>query len=85
MRRRLERKVRGGVTFKIEELIVRDLVKAGVQEDNIRLSGESTICSCLKTDPTGEKIYKYHSCRRDNGKDPERPGFGSSLCIMQLH
>jgi copper oxidase (laccase) domain-containing protein len=74
------RDIRSGVAFTLSALIARELRSLGVVASNIEVSSQSTICDRY----TDESGYRYHSARRDAGKDPERPGFGSSLCVLFL-
>jgi copper oxidase (laccase) domain-containing protein len=79
------RDIRGGIAFTLSALIARELRSLGVEASNIEVSSQSTICERY-ADESGHLLpeYRYHSARRDTGKDPERPGFGSSLCVLFL-
>jgi copper oxidase (laccase) domain-containing protein len=74
---------RGGIALMLSSLIKRDLVQEGVLTHNIEVSNHSTICERL-IHKNNKPQFLYHSARRDAGKDPERPGFGSNLCILFL-
>jgi copper oxidase (laccase) domain-containing protein len=81
------RPVRDGVTFTLATLIERELRSAGVHI--IGISDHSTICEAYETElatkfKDAPKVYRYHSARRDAGKDTERPGFGSNQAILFL-
>jgi copper oxidase (laccase) domain-containing protein len=78
------RETRGGTALALASLIVRDLVHEGVKRENIEASEHSTICELSPDNLTKGTGYRYHSARRDAGKDPERPGFGINLCVLFL-
>ncbi|KFA77226.1 hypothetical protein S40288_10581 [Stachybotrys chartarum IBT 40288] len=80
------RSVRGShVSLKLCGLIGRELARAGVRVENISFSDHSTICTQYEDQSSfPASTYMYHSARRDLGKDPERPAFGSSLCTISL-
>jgi len=75
------RSCKGGISLMLCSLIRRDLMREGLAEELIETSCHSTIC---EENPEYQGVYMYHSARRDADKDPERPGFGSNLCILQL-
>jgi hypothetical protein len=79
------RGINGGKALKLSSLIVRDLVQQGIKVENIELNSESTICECFPGKEGEHAVYKYHSARRDNGRDLERPGFGLSLSVLFLN
>lgn len=79
------RPVVSGVSMMLSTIIAGDLKEMGLLEHNIEINTGSTICErrqYYRGDPLSS--FCYHSCRRDNGKDPERPGFGSSSCVVFL-
>ena len=79
------RPIGSGVAFMLSALIAKDLVAAGLVPTNIDISSESTIVERYADESgTLSSDYRYHSAQRDAGKDPERPRFGSSLCVMYL-
>jgi copper oxidase (laccase) domain-containing protein len=78
------RDIRGGTALELAGLIVRNLVQEGVERENIDVSGHSTICERSLKQGIESAVYRYHSARRDAGKDPERPGFGVNLCVLFL-
>jgi copper oxidase (laccase) domain-containing protein len=79
------RPINSGISFKISTLIARELKAVGIKPSNTDVSRQSTICERY-ADESGQLLseYRYHSARRDAGKDPERPGFGSNLCVIYL-
>lgn len=78
------RKIKGGTALMLATLIVRDLMHEGITRERIEVSGHSTICESWPTVGNEADVYRYHSARRDAGKDAERPGFGVNLCILFL-
>ena len=78
------RDIKGGTTFMLSSLIARDLEQAGVKRENVGVSELSTICARYPGQGTENILYQFHSARRDAGKDPERPAFGSNLCVLFL-
>jgi len=75
------RSCNGGISLMLCSLIHRDLIHEGLRGEHIEISCHSTICEEYHGH---QGVYMYHSARRDADKDPERPGFGSNLCILQL-
>ena len=78
------RDIRGGTALMLASLIVRDLIEEGVVREKIEVSAHSTICESWPVVDNEAVVYRYHSARRDTGKDAERPGFGVNLCILFL-
>ena len=78
------RETRGRTALMLATLIVRDLIHNGVTKERIEVSKHSTICEIWPTMSNEADVYRYHSARRDTGKDLERPGFGVNLCILFL-
>jgi copper oxidase (laccase) domain-containing protein len=78
------RDIREGTALALSGLIVRNLMQEGVKGENIDVSGHSTICERYPEQGIESAVYRYHSARRDAGKDPERPGFGVNLCVLFL-
>jgi copper oxidase (laccase) domain-containing protein len=70
-----------GIAFRLEEVIVRELVKSGLSKENITESSHSTV---INQYPDGNGAFMFHSARRDKGPDPERPGNGLSLSTIFL-
>lgn len=78
------RDIEGGTTLMLSSLIARDLEEAGVKRENVGVSALSTICARYLGQGAENILYQFHSARRDAGKDPERPAFGSNLCVLFL-
>lgn len=78
------REIRGGTALKLASLIVKDLVHEGVMMAMIEVSEHSTICESWPRVGDEAVVHRYHSARRDAGKDAERPGFGVNLCLLYL-
>jgi copper oxidase (laccase) domain-containing protein len=77
-----KKEINGGKSFMLSSLIARELGRQGVKLDNVELNSQSTVCECFPGIKGEHATYKYHSARRDNGRDLERPGFGLSLCVL---
>ena len=83
------RDIRGGTALMLASLIIRDLMHEGIMQEKIEVSEHSTICESWPAVGDEQKanetvVYRYHSARRDAGKDSERPGFGVNLCVLFL-
>jgi copper oxidase (laccase) domain-containing protein len=78
------RETKGGTALMLETLIIRDLMQEGVTRERFEVSEHSTIYEKWPTPRDEADVYRYHSSRRDAGKDADRPGFGVKLCVLFL-